>query len=110
MVINGQVQPASGTSAPAPLFAGLVSLLNEARLQAGKPPMGLLNPFLYANPGAFTDVTVGTNAISEDGPLDDGFSCTEGYDPVSGLGTPIFNKLLSAAMAAVSAPATEFVV
>ena len=43
-------------SASAPAFAGMVSLLNEARLKAGKPTMGFLNPFLYANPDAFTDV------------------------------------------------------
>ena len=41
----------------------MVSLLNEARRQAGKPQLGCLNPFLYANAVAFTDVTRGTNAI-----------------------------------------------
>ena len=44
--ISGRVEAVGGTSASAPLFAGLVSLLNEARLSAGKPSMGLLNPFL----------------------------------------------------------------
>ena len=44
--ITGRVEAVGGTSASAPLFAGLVSLLNEARLSAGKPAMGLLNPFL----------------------------------------------------------------
>lgn len=45
----------------------MVSLLNEARLTAGKKPMGLLNPFLYQNEDAFTDVTVGTNAVDRGG-------------------------------------------
>ncbi len=84
----------------APVFASLVSLLNEARLQAGKPPMGALNPFLYAHPEAFTDVLHGTNAIDRDGdPFPEGWSCAKGWDPVSGLGTPRFDKLLAAAMA-----------
>ena len=48
-----------GTSASCPVFAAMISLLNEARLNAGKPAMGFLNPFLYSNPGAFVDVTVG---------------------------------------------------
>jgi len=38
----------SGTSASSPMFAGLVSLLNSARLQAGQPPMGFLNPWIYS--------------------------------------------------------------
>ena len=60
--VNGQVQSVGGTSASSPSFAAMVSLLNEARLQAGKPQMGFLNPFLYANPDAFFDVVKGTNA------------------------------------------------
>ena len=54
--VHGQVQPVGGTSASSPAFAGMVSLLNEARFKAGKPQMGFLNPFLYANPTAFFDV------------------------------------------------------
>ena len=69
-LMNGKWSAIAGTSAAAPAFAGMVSLLNEARLQAKMPAMGLLNPFLYANPDAFTDVTVGTNAIGRGtGPL-----------------------------------------
>ena len=41
----------------------LVSLRNDTCLQAGRPPMGFLNPFLYQNSHAFTDITVGSNAI-----------------------------------------------
>ena len=39
----------------------MIALLNEARAQHNMPPMGFLNPFLYANPDAFNDVTLGTN-------------------------------------------------
>jgi len=87
-----------GTSASTPMFSAVVSLLNEARLQAGKPPMGFLNPFIYQNKQAFTDVTLGTNAIGRDGiKVPEGFECERGWDPATGLGTPIFSKLLAAA-------------
>ena len=90
-----------GTSASAPAFAGYVSLLNEARLLARKPVLGFLNPFLYANPTAFTDIVKGTNAIDRaSDPLPYGFAAAKGWDPATGLGTPIFDKLLKAALAA----------
>src|SRR6266849_58040 len=38
----------SGTSASAPTFAGIVSLLNDANIAAGRPPLGFLNPMLYS--------------------------------------------------------------
>jgi len=100
IIASGALQKGiGGTSASAPTFAGFVSLLNEARLKAGKPAMGYLNPFLYQNPGAFRDVTVGTNAISRDGtPFQYGFPCAPGWDPATGLGTPNFEKLLSVAL------------
>jgi tripeptidyl-peptidase-1 len=99
--VNGKVQSIGGTSASAPAFAGLVSLLNEERLKHGKPAMGFLNPWLYANPQAFTDVVDGTNAIGRGtGPLKYGYECTKGWDPATGLGTPIFSKMLDAAMQA----------
>ena len=83
------------------MFAGLVSLLNEARQQAGKPRMGFLNPFLYANPAAFNDVTKGTNAIGRNGWIFKyGYAAAKGWDPATGLGTPRFDKLLAAALAA----------
>eukprot|EP00940_MAST-03C_sp_MAST-3C-sp2_P003326 g3326.t1 len=98
--INGNVQSIGGTSASAPAFAGMVSLLNEARSQNGQNAMGFLNPFLYQNEDAFTDVTKGTNAIGRGtGPIAYGFNCTKGWDPATGLGTPVFSKLLKAALA-----------
>merc|ERR1719412_2160857 len=100
VLASGRVESVGGTSASAPAFAAHVSLLNEARLKAGKPAMGYLNPWLYQNPGVFTDVTVGTNAIGRGGQKTKyGFTCAKGWDPVTGLGTPIFSKMLSTAMA-----------
>ena len=102
VIIGGRAGSVGGTSASCPAFAAMVSLLNEARLGAGEPAMGFLNPFLYANPDAFTDVTKGSNKIGRDGsPLRYGFDCAKGWDPATGLGTPKFDKLLAAAMAAL---------
>ena len=39
---------ASGTSAAAPTFAGLVHMVNNARMRDGRAPMGFLNPWLYS--------------------------------------------------------------
>lgn len=52
LIAGGAVHKVSGTSAAAPAFAALVSLLNEARVGAGKPPMGFLNPFLCKYTGS----------------------------------------------------------
>jgi tripeptidyl-peptidase-1 len=84
-----------GTSFASPTFAGIVSLLNEARLEAKLPPMGFLNPFLYKNADAFTDITEGSN--KDLGDLY-GFPATQGWDAATGLGTPIFEKLRAAAL------------
>jgi len=79
-------------------------LINEARIKAGKPQMGFLNPFLYANPDAFFDVVKGTNAIGRGtGNLSYGYAAAKGWDAATGLGTPHFDKLLAAAMKAVGA-------
>lgn len=53
---NGKPQLKSGTSASAPLFASIITLINEERLAANKTTVGFLNPALYANPDVFTDV------------------------------------------------------
>ena len=97
--VNGELKAVDGTSASAPAFAGLVSLINEARLRAGKKQMGFLNPFLYQHPEAFYDVVDGTNAIGNGGGLlAFGYAAAAGWDAATGLGTPHFDKLLAAAM------------
>jgi len=110
VVLNGTINSIGGTSASTPTFAAIVSLLNEARLAAGNPSMGYLNPWLYQNPSMFTDVTAGSNAFGR-GPfaIKYGFNCTKGWDPVTGLGTPKFDKMLQTALAAASST-TEVVV
>ncbi|KAH8646085.1 Pro-kumamolisin, activation domain-containing protein [Xylariales sp. PMI_506] len=88
-VFNGTTYAVGGTSASTPIFAGIVTLLNEARYAAGKGPVGFLNPTLYQNPDAFNDITIGNNPGCGSG----GFNATPGWDPVTGLGTPNFEKL-----------------
>jgi len=44
MYVDGQLVVAGGTSAAAPEFSGLVSLINDRRLLANKPPLGFINP------------------------------------------------------------------
>ena len=92
--VDGKVEYMNGTSASAPMFGGLISLINEARLNGGKPAMGYLNPWIYSDPSMFTDVVAGWNRLHGEG-----FNCTEGWDPVTGLGTPIFDRMLAGAMA-----------
>ena len=53
-MMNGKVAPVGGTSASTPAFAGLVSLINDARLSAGGKAMGFLNPWIYKNQDCFT--------------------------------------------------------
>jgi subtilase family serine protease len=99
VITSGQTKPVGGTSASAPTFAAVISLLNEARLSNGKPAMGYLNPWLYANPTILTDIVKGNNAIGRGQfNLPYGYNCTKGYDPVSGLGTPHYEKMLQSAM------------
>ncbi|KAI9647821.1 Tripeptidyl-peptidase sed2 [Ciborinia camelliae] len=67
----------SGTSASSPAFAAIVSLLNNARLNAGRKPLGFLNPWLYKiGKDGLNDVLFGGSK-----------GCT-GWDMYSGLQTP----------------------
>ncbi|XP_002167598.1 tripeptidyl-peptidase 1 isoform X1 [Hydra vulgaris] len=102
-IVNNRipVPGVAGTSAATPTVAGIISMLNERRLQNNKPPMGFINPFLYKNPQAFFDILGGCN----EGCLntnDKGFCAEAGFDPVTGNGTPNYPELLKAAMNAVN--------
>ncbi|KAI0876507.1 peptidase S8/S53 domain-containing protein [Hypoxylon argillaceum] len=79
-----------GTSASAPLWGAVITLINEARLESGKAPVGFIHPVLYAHPEVFNDITSGDNR----GCRTTGFPAMEGWDPVTGLGTPNYPKLL----------------
>lgn len=60
VVDKGREVLESGTSASAPTFAGVVALLNAARIEAGKPGLGFLNPWIYsAGYKGLTDIVNG---------------------------------------------------
>jgi tripeptidyl-peptidase-1 len=98
---QGTIEPVGGTSASSPIFAGVVTLLNDyVNTKTGKP-LGFVSPLLFkmgANcPGCFTDITVGDNKCTEDGCSSSctGFLCTKGWDPVTGFGTPNYPAMLT---------------
>lgn len=80
IVIDGFSEGVSGTSCSSPTVAGIFALLNDIRYQAGKAPLGWLNPLLYQNPTAFNDITSGSNP----GCGTNGFPAAPGWDPVTG--------------------------
>lgn len=86
-----------GTSMSCPIVAAIVNRINEERIHAGKKPLGFINPALYqaASSGAFNDITVGDQP-GGGGCGTKGFSAAAGWDPVTGLGTPNYPKLLAA--------------
>ncbi|PNP37057.1 hypothetical protein TGAMA5MH_11028 [Trichoderma gamsii] len=88
---GGKWQLIGGTSLSSPVFASVITLINEARLEAGKSTLGYLHPVLYSNPQVFHDVTVGHNPGCNSSP---GFPAATGWDPVSGLGSPNFPALM----------------
>ncbi|TVY16819.1 Aorsin [Lachnellula arida] len=79
-----------GTSLAAPIWGSIITLINEERTAAGKGPVGFINPTLYANTSVFNDIKNGSNP----GCGSSGFAAVEGWDPVTGLGTPSYPKLL----------------
>ncbi|RAK86276.1 alkaline serine protease AorO [Aspergillus costaricaensis CBS 115574] len=87
---QGEATLVGGTSAAAPAFAAMLTRINEERLAKGKATVGFVNPVLYEHPEAFKDVTVGENP----GCGTDGFPVAKGWDPVTGLGTPRFERLM----------------
>jgi kumamolisin len=89
VLVDGQSIAVGGTSAVAPLWAGLIALMNQ---QLGAP-VGFLNPKLYTlttSPSAAAplhDITSGSNGA---------YSAKVGWDPVTGLGRPDGTLLESA--------------
>ncbi len=79
VIVDGQSEVIGGTSAAAPLWAGLFALINQA---AGRPS-GQPHAVLYSRPEAFNDITSGNN---RSGGL--GYKAAKGWDACTGLGTP----------------------
>jgi kumamolisin len=87
VLIDGNSIVIGGTSAVAPLYAGLFARLNQARVQQNQARIGFANPTLYQNQSAFRDIVSGNNGA---------FSAGPGWDPCTGLGSPNGGALLSA--------------
>ena len=114
-----------GTSASSPQFAGLLALANEARADAGKGPIGYLNPVLYGQVGggAFTDIVTQTFGSTPSSTIDSnelwneidgqdvtpsgipGMPVLSGWDETTGFGTPKAAAFKDAIVAATPAPA-----
>jgi len=88
IVTGGASAIIGGTSAAAPLWAGIAALIDESLAQRGLPAIGVANPALYwiakHRPGAFHDVVAGNNLLYDAAP---------GLDKATGWGTPDAAKL-----------------
>jgi kumamolisin len=82
VLVDGSPEVIGGTSAVAPLWAGLVALVNQRSHAA----VGFWNPALYGQSAAgFHDITQGSNGTFKAGP---------GWDANTGIGTPDGKQLL----------------
>lgn len=88
--VEGELVTEGGTSASSPIFASLVNRIIEERIKVGKGPLGFINPVLYQHPEVLNDIKNGSNP----GCGTTGFDAVEGWDPVTGWGTPDYSKLL----------------
>ena len=101
VVMDGYLNAVDGTSCASPVFAALVALLNDHQVSLGKPKLGFVNPVLYKmwadDTTIFKDITQGNNWCTEMQCCDPslGFEATKGWDPVSGLGTPNFGRMVA---------------
>ncbi len=91
IVLGGTTQTFGGTSAVAPLWAGLIARVNS---ELGRPA-GFIHPLLYARPSAFHDIVSGSNGA---------YAAAPGWDACTGLGSPD-GMLVRDALAAPAPPA-----
>merc|ERR1712166_149030 len=97
VVVNRIPEPGiAGTSCASPTAAGVIALLNDARLLAGKSTLGFLNPFIYSQSAEFNDILKGASNGCDD---ENGWPAATGWDAVTGVGTPNYKKLVAAALA-----------
>jgi subtilase family serine protease len=101
---SGIWQPIGGTSASAPLWAGMLAV----GAQMAGHPLGFVNPAIYkigtSDKAAqdFRDITSGNNSQPQVGVQ--GFDAVAGWDPVTGFGSPKADKFLPDLVATLSAP------
>jgi autotransporter-associated beta strand protein len=96
---NGSSGSFGGTSCAAPLWAGFMALVNQQAAANGLPPVGFLNPAIYAlgkgtnYAAVFHDITTGNNTSSSS---PNNFYAVPGYDLCTGWGTPNGSNLINA--------------
>ena len=86
----GNWQVYGGTSFAAPVFAGMVAVINSYRIANGEPVVGLLSPAMYTDPAvraSFRDVTMGGTDL---------YNAKVGWDYPTGWGAPRAKKLADA--------------
>ena len=83
VLVDGQQLVIGGTSAVAPLMAGLVALFNEKY----NKPVGFIHPQIYANPALCRDITSGNNKTTT---ANTGYVAGPGWDACTGWGV-LFN-------------------
>ncbi|KAE9364154.1 subtilisin-like protein [Stipitochalara longipes BDJ] len=94
--VGGSAGGVDGTSCATPTFASVIQLLNSDRLASGKSGLGFLNPWLYSNAtSGLKDITKGGNTGCNGVISGAGFSAVAGWDPATGLGTPLYTSLLT---------------
>jgi kumamolisin len=89
IIIGGRQSVVGGTSAVAPLWAGLTALINSKASR----PVGFLLPFLYANPHCLRPVTQGDNKPTNSNL---GYAAGPGWSACTGLGVPDGAALMKA--------------
>ena len=96
IIAGGYPTLVSGTSASAPVFAGMISLINSARLNASKSALGFINPALYMLANKFAiDIMSGDNRCTMGVCCSEGFYTSPGWDPMTGIGSVDFSKMLN---------------
>jgi kumamolisin len=86
--VNNIPTTVGGTSASAPLFAGMIARINSITRRRS----GFLNPLIYSNTQAFRDVTEGNNSCPFTAP---GYQAAVGWDACTGVGSPIGTAILN---------------
>lgn len=95
-----QSLPVDGTSCSSPALSGLISLINDQLLNAGKSSLGFLNYLLYQMhdeaPQAFHDISEGSNRCNRFACCQYGYTAAKSsWDPVTGLGSPNFTPFMN---------------
>lgn len=92
ITVAGLTMPGGGTSAAAPLWAGLIAVLGGEL----KRSCGWINALLYSRHfrPALRDITHGENQLPDS--TTRSFRAHHGWDACTGLGSPVGTKLLSA--------------